>query len=392
MFRNVSKGSSAPRSGYGGRYRGGSGRGRGQYRGKSGGFANTQEKGLFADGTWHCNCSPRLPAEHFRVKKEGKNHGRWFYTCQNAEPDRCGFFLWDEDAKTREETAVLNNSRSEPGRTQDVAAVAGRGESAWQPQSRTEKMVSPPPPYSSQRQAPQAMSSNKRKAPSSDPPDPDEDVFDWPLTGQEEEELASAADNAPMTPHKAVKTDAYATPATSAKRRQLPWLDYSTEKQKEETNTVTTPSTARTTVQLPTPSTKTTLHSTAEQGNEDETTPTPSRFKDALQDPSPAGSVLVNDVFSILNNVKITLPADVEKEIKAILTRHEMKTQGVIKGREISRLGIKAKEAKIVELGARIASLEAEREVDRGVIKRLREKKAESQTLTEGGWSSAEEL
>ncbi|GAB7342597.1 hypothetical protein MBLNU457_g0770t1 [Dothideomycetes sp. NU457] len=389
MFRNVSTGSSTSRSGYsGGRYRGGSGRGRGQYRGKSGGLANTQEKGLFADGIWHCNCKPRLPAEHFRVKKEGKNHGRWFYTCQNAEPDRCGFFLWDEDAKTREETAVLNNSRSEPGRTQDVAAV-GNGGAGYQPQPRAEKTVSPPPPYSSQQRTAQPLNPNKRKAISLDSPDPDEQVYDWPLTGQDEEELASVADNVPVTPHKATKTDAYATPATSVKRRQLPWLDYSAEQEKV-TDGAATPTTSSSVSQLPTPSTKNTLSRISEKEKEDET-PTPSRFKDALQDPSPAGSVLVNDVFSLLNCANVSLPANTEKQIKAVLTRHELKTQGVIKGREISRLGIKAKEAKIVELSARIASLEAEREVDRGVIKRLRERKQDDADV-ESGWSSAEEL
>jgi hypothetical protein len=33
--------------------------------------------GLFADGIWHCDCdcSPRLPAEHFVVKKESPNKG-----------------------------------------------------------------------------------------------------------------------------------------------------------------------------------------------------------------------------------------------------------------------------------------------------------------------------
>lgn len=33
--------------------------------------------GLFADGIWHCDCdcSPRLPAEHFQVRKESPNKG-----------------------------------------------------------------------------------------------------------------------------------------------------------------------------------------------------------------------------------------------------------------------------------------------------------------------------
>lgn len=36
------------------------------------------------------------------------------YTCQKAQPKRCDFFLWDDEAKSREAAAVLNNSRTEP--------------------------------------------------------------------------------------------------------------------------------------------------------------------------------------------------------------------------------------------------------------------------------------
>ena len=48
--------------------------------------------------------------------------------------------------------------------------------------------------------------------------------------------------------------------------------------------------------------------------------------------------------------------------------------QGVVRGRDITRLGLRAKEAKVVELQARVAALEAEREVDWGIIRRLRGK------------------
>ncbi len=36
------------------------------------------------------------------------------YTCQKPQHKRCTFFLWTDDAKIREEAAVLSNSRSEP--------------------------------------------------------------------------------------------------------------------------------------------------------------------------------------------------------------------------------------------------------------------------------------
>merc|ERR1711915_155335 len=144
----------------------GRGRGRGQgttsSRGGRGG-------GVFADGIWQCNCTPRLPAEHFKVKKEGKNQGRWFYTCQQQQEKRCDFFLWDEDAKPREEAAVLSGKRTEPGavnsggQTQDGwNAGRGHGQNEYGPVFNTgtisdnggsnrqasAKPSSPAPPYS----------------------------------------------------------------------------------------------------------------------------------------------------------------------------------------------------------------------------------------------------
>lgn len=53
------------------------------------------------------------------------NHGRWFYTCQKdrskgapGAPEHCGFFLFAEDARLREEGALFNNSNTEPPATQ----------------------------------------------------------------------------------------------------------------------------------------------------------------------------------------------------------------------------------------------------------------------------------
>ncbi|KAJ9157728.1 hypothetical protein NKR23_g528 [Pleurostoma richardsiae] len=74
--------------------------------------------GFFNDGIWLCNCEPRLPALHLQVKKSTANKGRWFYTCQNRA---CGFFLFAEEAETRERDALLrNNSRSEPSFTSRI--------------------------------------------------------------------------------------------------------------------------------------------------------------------------------------------------------------------------------------------------------------------------------
>jgi hypothetical protein len=201
-----------PRGGYNSRY---SSRGRGYGGGGRGRGApgSTEPKGVFADGIWHCDCKPRLPAEHFKVKKESKNKGRWFYTCQNQAEKSCGFFLWDEDAKLREESAVLNNSRSEPqqaqrrqvanaqdgwdaGRTRTGIfanidpLVTGATRTSIKDEDATTDEGSPPPAYSSQQ------TSNKRKAEAAGLNDNEDDDYDdellpWPLTGQEEQDLVA---------------------------------------------------------------------------------------------------------------------------------------------------------------------------------------------------------
>lgn len=85
------------------------------------------KEGYFSKGQWLCNCQPRLPAVQFQVKRDSPNKGRWFYTCQidrtkgkTGEPERCDFFLWSDDARVREEGAVLGNSTTEPSATQSL--------------------------------------------------------------------------------------------------------------------------------------------------------------------------------------------------------------------------------------------------------------------------------
>lgn len=376
---------------YRGRYRnrGGASSSRG---GRNGGHSN-RIKGLFADGIWHCNCTPRLPAEHFKVKKEGKNQGRWFYTCQNQEPKRCDFFLWDEDAKPREEAAVLGNSRTEPGgrnvpgdaqegwnagRGQGTLAGKGLFAGAGQQQVRqrdvdeTESPTpSPPPPYSLPQKAP-ASSGAKRNARDAGMDEEDDEFFPWPLTGQEEQDLARAADAAaPETPHKAQKTGVYATPATTGSKRRLPWMEQpvtpATAKpasdyfQTPSRTPAARPSSANTSLETPkAPATLVTAPSPSP----------PSRHKDALSNPADSASSLTGEALAALSST--TVPGDVLSNLRSILSKHDLKTQGISRGRDISRLAVKAREAKIAEMQKKIESLQADMELDRGVIRQLR--------------------
>lgn len=392
------------RGGYNNRY---SSRGRGRGGGSRGGSRSTAPRGVFADGIWHCDCTPRLPAEHFKVKKEGKNQGRWFYTCQNREPQRCGFFLWDEDAKLREEGAVLNNSRSEPKSRQVPAAQdgwdAGRSRGGMfagvdpmtkgtdnEPQNEDDESTeddSPPPAYSSQRHN---TTGAKRKADAAnldgDSDSDDDELLPWPLTGQEGQDLIDAADSVaptPETPRKAVKTGVFATPATTVeKKRTLPWLQDKLDNSgmpktplfaSHQNGSLDSPSKQSTKTLPPIPelaySPTPTLQANT-PNTYDKSSSIQGRYKDALANPPDGTSSLMNEVLAALSDTRV--PDDIVTTLRGISSKHDLKFQGVIKGRDISRLALKAKDAKIVELQARVASLEAERELDRGVIRSLR--------------------
>jgi hypothetical protein len=374
------------RGGYNNRY---SSRGRGGGNNRSA-PRSTVPRGVFADGIWHCDCTPRLPAEHFKVKKESKNQGRWFYTCQNQEPQRCGFFLWDEDAKLREEGAVLNNSRSDPNNTRVSFAQngldAGRhgmsaGVDPMTKQSNanlrsindeSSEDESPPLDYSSQRLGKSAV---KRKADTANLDEfEDDESLSWSLTGQKERCFIDAADAVtppPETPRKAAKTGVYATPATTVQRkRTLPWLETPSSKSaapktlaSHETGHLNSPSkgpllliseqTYPPTPTLQGDSSEISFESSSKQY----------RYRDALSNPADGTSSLTEEALASLAGTPI--PSEILAKLCGVLSRHDLMAQGVMKGRDISRLALKAKEAKI-------QSLEAEREADRGVIRDLR--------------------
>ncbi len=97
---------------------------------------------------------------------------------------------------------------------------------------------------------------------------------------------------------------------------------------------------------------------------------TPSREKLQRGVHCPAESNLVVDVLCILEQV--TLSNEVEQKLVELLNKHDLRTQGIAKGRDITRLALTTKEKKIAELEARIEGLEAERETSKAVIAYLK--------------------
>ncbi|MCJ1280919.1 hypothetical protein MMC26_000237 [Xylographa opegraphella] len=314
-------------------------------------------KGLFADGIWQCNCSPRLPAEHFQTKNGGRNHGRWFYTCQKPQPSRCGFFLWADEARHREAGAVLLNARSE--------AVA-RGTASVQP---VVPYTPSKPPRTNMAPVPATGS-------------PPEEFYDWPASDDDDDDKNNKISPSPSdkrvppqsspspAPRKALKTDAFSTP-TKRSHGEMAFPTPSTTGKAVPTTSgatfaaaaddvFTTPTTAPLGRTLFSTATTTTLPSPA-------TTPTPQRFR---APPEAGPSSLEAEILDALGESAVG--ADGRAKLRAVCKRWEMHLRGVERGREVVRMAVRAKEARIAELVGRLEGLEREREAGRALVRSLR--------------------
>ncbi|KAG4414372.1 hypothetical protein IFR04_012509 [Cadophora malorum] len=309
-------------------------------------------KGYFADGIWHCNCNPRLPAASFQVKKEGPNTGRWFYTCQQPKESGCGLFLWKDDAVGREMTAVMANSRSEPNA-----------------------------PGASKASGAHTHTGNKST-------EEDDDEFgNWSLSPDEERKLAQSIARAesgspsPETPRKSIKIDQFSTPGSkrkfdetvlptpSTRGRTLTGYDAG----RGDEDVFTTPAT----------NSKETWDGRQPFGLRSPTgTPTPTRYRESTvasdinSQTSQNSYDLTDEVLELLKDQHID--DDTTANLKQLLSRHAMKISGIAKGRDITRVALKAKETKIAELQQKISALEAQREMDRTVIKHFKSDMTES--------------
>lgn len=110
------------------------------------------------------------------------------------------------------------------------------------------------------------------------------------------------------------------------------------------------------------------------QGETFPSTPTPTRFNStprthAKQPQSQTSAAdayqqcpLVSETLTLLDSHHISVPSNAKEDLVNLLNTHDLRTKGIIRGRDISRIAIKKKEERIQELVGRIDVLEAERE------------------------------
>ncbi|KAL9581872.1 MAG: hypothetical protein Q9212_003633 [Teloschistes hypoglaucus] len=329
--------------------------------------------GLFSDTVWLCNCAPRLPAQRFQTKNGGKNHGRWFYTCQQAQPKRCNFFLWDDEAKPREAAAVLNNSRTEPGQNPQTPTKPSTITSSY-------GLQTPYTGYGSDRQDPARPLQSTPSKPSSvrqnvtdtqSTSATEDEFYDWPASDDEDvlKELDQVSSTGtmppPETPRKAMKTGSFTTPA-----KRL----FSEMKNGSEDAWPTSSGTGDDVFVTPSTSSRTTSNGLPTPGlvtpSTNADTPTPRRFKDPFQ--SGGDSELTSEALKTLQKHGVMVNAVARAELKAVCDKHSLSARGVMRGRDISRAMVNTKNEKILELQEEIAALQAERETSRAMIRHLR--------------------
>lgn len=260
--------------------------------------------------------------------------------------------MWKDDAVGREMTAVMANSRSEPNA-----------------------------PGASKASGAHTHTGNKST-------EEDDDEFgNWSLSPDEERKLAQSIARAesgspsPETPRKSIKIDQFSTPGSkrkfdetvlptpSTRGRTLTGYDAG----RGDEDVFTTPAT----------NSKETWDGRQPFGLRSPTgTPTPTRYRESTvasdinSQTSQNSYDLTDEVLELLKDQHID--DDTTANLKQLLSRHSMKISGIAKGRDITRVALKAKETKIAELQQKISALEAQREMDRTVIKHFKSDMTES--------------
>lgn len=92
-------------------------------------------------------------------------------------------------------------------------------------------------------------------------------------------------------------------------------------------------------------------------------TPTPSKYRDVLGgNTGTEMSELSLQALKILEGHGAVVPRKAQDALAELLNRYDLKTKGIIRGRDISRIAVKKKDVQIMELNERIALLESERD------------------------------
>ena len=179
------------------------------------------------------------------------------------------------------------------------------------------------------------------------------------------------------TPRKAVKTNPFITPHTKRKRDEDSLLTPITTSKKDDFPSAPSPSRR---------------YGSKLNANElfvprkSAQTPTPNRFHNAetaeAHDDSAQSYDTTEEVMSILKDQQID--DETTSKLRGLLNKHALRVSGIVKGRDITRVALKAKDAKIAELQQKVMTLETEREMDKTIIGHFKKDMAQSMASKRG--------
>ena len=69
---------------------------------------------------------------------------------------------------------------------------------------------------------------------------------------------------------------------------------------------------------------------------------------------------MAHQAITLLENKGVVIARSTQEELAALLNRHEMKMQGVIRGRDVTRMALRKREEEVEWLRERIDGLEME--------------------------------
>lgn len=188
----------------------------------------------------------------------------------------------------------------------------------------------------------------------------DTDAFDW--DDSLDDDLESFMDR-PRQPDfgQSLPRKAPRTPTrTSPGKRKLSEFAYKGDESTSYDRGVLTPQHSQATDRIP-PSAEVSM------------TPTPSRYTNALSADSGAEiSEFAGQALKLLEGHNVMLSRKAQDDLVSLLNTHDLKTKGISRGRDISRIALKKKDEQIMRLNERVQSLESQKELDRAMINGLR--------------------
>jgi hypothetical protein len=286
------------------------------------------------------------------------------WTCAQPPHLKCGFFLWADDATIREQEVVLANSRSEPDPlllTPSRRTTGRMNNGLLTPQTERRFINTPQRNFKSPPKTAKARMISEAS-----------DDFGWNDDSDDNDELVKALSSSqtesfisqpnfhPESPFKTPRTSmvtssgkhklAEVTNDNPSTDRSAPATPFSSRSSRSSRTEVFPPSSAELCM-----------------------TPTPSKYNDVLSADSKFDtSDLAKSLLGILEKHSVVLPNKAHNEVVSLLNRHDLKTQGIIRGRDMTRVALKKKDDDIKKLQDRVSDLEAQRELDRSLIEGMK--------------------